>query len=202
MIRAVVFDFGNVIDRVNMSRFVEAIAETEQLSLQAVQELMRHSSPTARQYESGEIGTAEFYERIAAQHRLAMGKDEFLAAFGDIFTPIPATHDLVRALKPFYRLGLLSNTNEWHFEHGIQDCPVYPLFDAVTVSFAVGSMKPAEPIYRDILAKLDVPAGESVYIDDLHENVEGAKRLGMEAVRYSSHEELLHSLRSLGVRCV
>ena len=78
-----------------------------------------------------------------------------------------------------YRLGLLSNTNEWHFDHSIRTVDVFPLFDAVTLSYEVGAMKPAPVIYEDMLKKLGVPAGDCVYFDDIQENVDAGIRAGM-----------------------
>jgi FMN phosphatase YigB (HAD superfamily) len=91
------------------------------------------------------------------------------------------------------------NTNEWHFEHYIRAVDVFPLFDAVTVSFRVGEMKPGERIHRDVLSKLGLPPEACVFIDDLEENVEGARRLSMHGIRYTDHVRLVASLRALGV---
>jgi putative hydrolase of the HAD superfamily len=125
--------------------------------------------------------------------------EEFFRAFNDIFAPIPSTSALIRDLKGKHKIGLLSNTNEWHYEHYFKNVEVFPLFDSVTLSFDVKEMKPGPRIYRDALGKLGVRPEECVYIDDIEAYAEGARRVGMKGVRYVSHDSLLESLRALGV---
>ena len=95
-------------------------------------------------------------------------------AFNGMFSPIEPTLALIRRLKGRYRLGLLSNTNEWHFRGHIATVPVFPLFDTVTLSYEVREMKPGERIYRDALGKLGLPPESCVFIDDIEENVAAA----------------------------
>jgi putative hydrolase of the HAD superfamily len=106
---------------------------------------------------------------------------------------------LIRQLKARYRLGLLSNTSEWHFLHGIRPTEVFPLFDAVTLSFEVGVMKPGEGIYRDALEKLDLPPEACVYIDDIGEFADAATALGLHGIQYVDDETLMHRLAAIGV---
>ena len=83
---------------------------------------------------------------------------------------------LIRKLKPRYRIGLLSNTNEWHFDHAVRACTRLSHFDAVSVSYQVKAMKPSAPIYLDALGKLGTDPEETLFIDDRAENVEGDAR--------------------------
>ncbi|HSL91358.1 MAG TPA: HAD-IA family hydrolase, partial [Candidatus Limnocylindrales bacterium] len=105
----------------------------------------------------------------------------------------------IRDLKPAYKIGLLSNTNECHYERYFTSVEVFPLFDSVTLSFEVKEMKPGERIYRDAVGKLRVLPVECVYIDDIEAYAEGARRLGMEGIRYVTHGALLKSLDAAGV---
>jgi putative hydrolase of the HAD superfamily len=153
----------------------------------------------ADRYETGLMTSREFYASVCRIASLTMPEREFVGAWTDIFTPKPATLELVKLLKKRYRLGLLSNTNEWHFEFGIKPVGIFPLFDAVTLSFEVRAMKPDRRIYDDMLAKLNLPAGACVYIDDIAENVDAAAALGMRGIRYTTHEKLIEDLAKAGV---
>jgi FMN phosphatase YigB (HAD superfamily) len=44
-----------------------------------------------------------------------------------------------------------------------------------------------------------VRAEDCVFIDDIEANAEGARRLGMEGIRYVTHGALLESLGAAGV---
>jgi FMN phosphatase YigB (HAD superfamily) len=94
---------------------------------------------------------------------------------------------------------MLSNTNELHYTHNICTVAVFPLFDAVTLSFEVKAMKPARPMYDDILEKLAVTPEECVYIDDLNENVITANFLGMRGILFMTPEKLVQDLQRMGV---
>lgn len=197
-IKGVIFDFGGVISAFDNGIFLRSLLRHTTKTVEEMEARIVGSGLPQR-YESGRISSREFFREIAAGCALAMREEEFIPAFTSIFTPIAPTVRLIRELKPGYRLGLLSNTNEWHFEHHIRAVEVYPLFDAVTLSFRVGEMKPGERIYRDALSKLGLPPEACVFIDDLEENVEGARRLSIHGIRYTDHERLVASLRALGV---
>ena len=198
MIKAVVFDFGNVICAFDNDIFLRKLLPHTDMSFEDLKEGI-FDSDLHRRYESGLVSSGEFRREVVRKGRLSISREAFFEAFNGIFTPIPSTSGLIRSLKGKYRLGLLSNTNEWHYEHYIKKVEIFPLFDSVTLSFDVKEMKPSEGIYRDALAKLRAVPEESVYIDDIEAYAEGARRVGMKGVRYVSHESLLESLRALGV---
>ena len=199
MIRAVIFDFGNVICRFDIRLFLQRVSDFTGTSISTLTDILHQSSDLGRQYETGLITTDQFYNTLSGQYGYSVPMDAFVRAYTDIFTPIPSTLELIRHLKPHYKLGLLSNTNELHFVHAIQKVDVFPLFDAVTVSFQVKAMKPADAIYQDSLARLHMAAGECVYIDDVKENVGAAAHLGMHAIQFTTPEDLRAQLGLLKI---
>ncbi|HTO93203.1 MAG TPA: HAD family phosphatase [Bacteroidota bacterium] len=198
-VRAVIFDFGRVISDFDINRFIARIAGRSRLSREEITRSVSLGTDVAVRYETGFISSDEFFREISSLAALTMTRDEFIEAYADIFTPKPETFALVKFLKGKYTLGLLSNTNAWHYEYGIRPVEIFPLFDAVTLSFEVRAMKPDRRIYRDILAKLRLPAGACVYIDDIQEFVDAGKALGLRAIRYTTHDRLLSDLAAVGV---
>ncbi len=195
---AVVFDFGGVISSIDVGIFLRRLApRTEKTALEIGSLIYGSKLPVL--YESGRISSAEFFARLAALCGLRMSEEEFVPVFTEIFTPIESTLGLIRRLKGRYRLGLLSNTNEWHFRGHIETIPVFPLFDAVTLSYQVKEMKPGERIYRDALDKLGLPPEACVFIDDIEENVAAARKLSMRAIRYEGHDRLVAALAELDI---
>ena len=57
-------------------------------------------------------------------------------------------------------------------------------------------LKPEPRIYSLLLERWGLLAKECLFIDDVSANVEGARRMGMEAILYESHEQLLKELQS------
>ena len=198
MIRAIVFDFGNVVCSFDNDIFLRSLLRFTSLRFDELKSAIYASDLHAR-FESGRISSEEFFRQASRGGGLSASREEFFMAFLEIFTPIPSTFRLIRELKESYKVGLLSNTNECHYEHYVKKVEVFPLFDSVTLSFEVKEMKPGERIYRDALGKLGVPPGECVFIDDIEAYAEGARRVGMKGIRYVTHGALLVALQEAGV---
>jgi HAD superfamily hydrolase (TIGR01509 family) len=115
-----------------------------------------------------------------------------LTDFGDDYgAPEPPLVAVLRAVREHgVRTGLLSNAD------GLWAPPAEwdDLFDAVVISGEVGLAKPDRRIYLLTAAKLDLPPGDCVFVDDLALNVRGAAAAGMVGVHHrsvgSTREEL------------
>jgi putative hydrolase of the HAD superfamily len=198
VIRGVIFDFGNVICSFDVEIFLSKLHAWSGLDVETLRDRIYGSRLHSR-YERGEISSKEFHGEVVRRIGVDIPVEALADRFTDIFTPLESTHKLIRALKEKYRLGLLSNTNEWHYLRYIRKVPVFPLFDSVTLSFEVGALKPEPEIYLDALRKLSLPPEECVFIDDIGKYAEGAAEVGMRGVRYTGHAELVRELSGLGV---
>lgn len=199
MIKGVIFDFGNVICAFDNDIFLRRLLPHTGLRLEELKEAV-YASGLSTRYETGRISSGEFFREACRRGNLSIPMEEFFKAFTEIFTPLPGTSRLIRDLKKAYKVGLLSNTNECHYERYFKTVDVFPLFDSVTLSFQVKEMKPGERIYLDALGKLGLRPQECVFIDDIEAYAEGARRVGLQGIRYVSHASLLESLGAIGVR--
>jgi len=200
MIRAIIFDYGNVISRVDNWLFLERISAFCDTSPAELHRMIYEQSGLPVQYETGQITSDEFYGKISELCRLNMKRPDFIKAFTGIFTTIEETTRLLRKLKAHYKLALLSNTNEWDFEHEIRKHESFHLFDTVTLSFVVKEMKPGRKIFLDALVKLNLTPEECIYIDDIREYADAAHAIGIVGIHYVSHEQLLDALRIRDIR--
>jgi HAD superfamily hydrolase (TIGR01509 family) len=64
-------------------------------------------------------------------------------------------------------------------------------------SCRVGSSKPAPVIFHHALREVDALPEETMFIDDLHENVMAAASLGISAFHFTSAEDLLSEFSSM-----
>jgi FMN phosphatase YigB (HAD superfamily) len=198
-IRGIIFDFGRVICDFDVRIFLRKAAPYSGRTPADLDALMPSTMEFATAYETGLISSEEFFAQLSAKVSLRMPREEFVRAYTDIFTPIETTFELIRQLKPRYKLGLLSNTSVLHFEKGIKPVAVFPLFDTVSLSYEVRSMKPDRRIYDDAIRKMGLPPGACVYIDDIAANVAAGEALGLRAIQYTTHGALVADLRRLGV---
>ena len=199
MIEAVIFDFGNVICSFSVPLFIQGLSRKTGTTVEDLQKVMPGINRLAVDYETGLVSSDQFFERLCDLAGIRVSREDFIHAYVGIFTPIMETFEVVRALKPTHKLGLLSNTNEWHYLYCIRPLDIFPLFDAVSLSFEVRAMKPAPAIYADMLQKLQLPPEKCAYIDDVQENVTAAARFGLHAIHYTGPAQLHTALHHLGV---
>jgi glucose-1-phosphatase len=200
VIKAIIFDFGNVICTFDNGLFLTRISKYTDKSVEELDCLIYKESDLPRSYETGHLTSDEFFQKIVILCGLDIPKEVFIEAYTEIFSPIGPTFELIKKLKKNYRLALLSNTSEWDFNYGIKPVEIFDLFDAVSLSFEVKAMKPSHKIFDDCINKLHLKPSECIYIDDIKKYSDKATELGMIGINYTSHAELLASLKSYNIR--
>jgi HAD superfamily hydrolase (TIGR01549 family) len=100
------------------------------------------------------------------------------------------------------RLALVSNLSE-PYGAVVNERGLLQPFDAIVLSYEVGSVKPEPEIYREALARLGVEAGDAMMVgDSLLADVHGARAAGLSAVHLCRHGRFvdgqsIESLREL-----
>jgi epoxide hydrolase-like predicted phosphatase len=198
-IRTVIFDLGRVIVPFDFTRAYEQMSRRSGLSHDEIRERIR-STGLVPMLESGRIEAEPFVEQLCEAISCPLSFDEFRQIWFSIFsteTLIPES--LIESLKGRYRLLVLSNTNSMHYEMVERAYPHLRHFDHYVLSYKVGAMKPDEAIYREALRHAHADPAECFFTDDIPEYVEGARRLGIDAVQFHSHDQIVHELRVRGV---
>lgn len=75
----------------------------------------------------------------------------------------------------------------------------WELFDGAIVSAEVGLLKPQPEIYQLLLNLYGLKASETVFIDDMPHNVQGAEAVGISAIQFKNSAQCEEALKSLGV---
>lgn len=189
----IVFDFGNVLYRVDYGAMARAIAGPRS----AVFLTRFVGSPVQVAYETGEATLNEVLSELAREG-LPVRKDQFLEAYLGIFEPVPGSRELVTALAEVAPLGLLSNTSPEHARLFIEKAPEFEFFQAAAYSFEIGCMKPDPRTYREIAKRLGRAAQDLVYTDDVEEFARAAETVGMTGIPFRSAAELSRELARLG----
>ncbi|PZU88114.1 MAG: 2-haloalkanoic acid dehalogenase [Chelatococcus sp.] len=78
--------------------------------------------------------------------------------------------------------------------------PFLQSFDGTVVSAHERLLKPDPSIYRVLLDRYDLTAGDCIFVDDSIRNVEAARSVGMQAVHFVEPIDLRAELRGLGAR--
>lgn len=115
---------------------------------------------------------------------------------GDAIAP---TVEILRALKDRGRVRLyaLTNWSQETFPVAIERFDFLQWFEGIVVSGHEKTIKPFREIYQILLSRYSVPASTAVFIDDNRDNVVGARAAGMQALHYSTPEQLSRDLAPL-----
>ena len=195
-IRAVFFDLGGVIVRTEFQAPRQHLAERVGLEYDDLLKAV-FDSETARQASVGLISEDEHWAAVLRRLHLPESedqaiRDEFFA--GDV-TDLGLLN-FMRGLRKKYKVGLISNAwsglRPWIVSQKFAD-----VFDAMIISAEVGVGKPDARIFQIALEKLGVAPAEAVFLDDFPGNVEGARRIGMQAIHFVQPEAALEELRQI-----
>jgi HAD superfamily hydrolase (TIGR01509 family) len=107
--------------------------------------------------------------------------------------------ETIRRLKASYKLAVLSNTSLQTLDKLLHGHELEEVFDVVIASSETDYIKPQPEIFQSALDKLEVNAGEAVFIDDATGNVHGARQIGLAAHLFTGNQDLFTFLNSLGV---
>lgn len=198
MVNTIIFDFGKVLCNYDTDIFLKKLQDDTGKDISLLRDLI-YSTDITERADKGVITEQEFYDEVRQNCGLNLGQKDFINAFNQVFTPIEPVHELIRKLKGRYKLGLLSNASEWIFESEIRTLDIFPLFDAVTISYELKCLKPEAEIFHDMLDKLGRTPQECIFIDDRPENIEAADELGMKGIVFEDENKLNSELnRVLG----
>jgi len=92
------------------------------------------------------------------------------------------------------KTGLISNS--WG-PSGFHDSELADAFDAVLISGEVGMRKPDADIFLRAAELIGLPPDACVFVDDLEQNAEGARAVGMEAIVHRSARFTVPKLEEL-----
>jgi len=199
MIKVIYFDLGKVIIDFDYAVAIRQVMKVTSLSLAEVTAALTDSS-IINEYETGKISTAEFHRLVSGLLRLEVPLETFKQLWGNMFLPQPLlSESFLKSLRNRYRLILLSNTNEIHFEFVEERYPILDHIRERVLSYQVGYMKPDEKIYHTAVAKAGVRPEEILFTDDREENVNAARCIGIHAIRFQSEDQLKREMKLLGV---
>lgn len=200
-LRAVIFDIGRVLVRVNIEAVKSALAQGLPLSPQELWSAIE-KDPGWPDWQEGRMSARDWHLHLCKRFHLSLTFEQFTAVWNSALDPQPI-HDtsLFSGLSRKYRLGLLSNTDPIHVAKLESTYEFFEYFPKAvrTYSCAVGVSKPEPLIYQHALRACKVRAGETVYIDDVTAYVEAARRLGLTGVHFQSPTQLCSELAQLGI---
>ena len=137
--------------------------------------------------ESGHIGDEEWLKYLNKAKGLDWSMDDLVGIWSEMFTlnetgcgffakaqrdPAVSVHTLSNIAK--HHIDAIENNWNGFFDRA----------DGLFLSYQIGVRKPDPGIYRHALGRLGAEPGQCFFIDDLPENVEAARALGIQAHQF------------------
>lgn len=200
---AIIFDFGNVVAFFDYRRAFDRVGRALGRDGAELQQSARDLGfdDLLRRFECGRLTADEF--SISACRLLGGGlpPQEFASAWAEIFWLNEALVPTIRALEAAgYPLVLGSNTNVLHADWFRREfAAILSSFTSLVLSFDVGHAKPSAEFYLACVKAAGARSADCIFIDDLAENVEGARSAGLSGLLYRDPGTLSRELRVLGV---
>ncbi|MBS1508418.1 MAG: HAD family phosphatase [Bacteroidetes bacterium] len=197
-IKNIIFDLGGVILDLDVSKTHQAFGEMAGLSAKEIQ-AKSSTEPFFNDFEKGLLSDHEFRQRIKSFLNKPATNEEIDAAWNAMLVKIPTEkYELLLRLRETHRVFLLSNTNNIHLEYFNQ--LVYRdtghpeldyFFHKAYYSHLMKMRKPDQEIYARVLNENNLSAGETLFLDDNFDNIEGAARVGIQTIHVTSPSAIL-----------
>ena len=202
--KAVIFDIGRVIVRLDPKRALEPFAaamngsgeqSAKTLSAEDAWELIR-ADQRWHDWQEGRISSVEWHRHLMQRLNISLGFEEFREAWNLVIDPdLILGESFFAGLSTRCRLALLSNTDPIHVEYLEQRFSFCHQFPVKIYSCRVGMSKPSPAIYEAALESLGVGAREALYVDDMPEFVAAARRIGIDSICFTTKALLELELR-------
>ena len=185
-IKNIVLDMGNVLLDYDPEFVMETFCSSEEEKNVIRKELFE--GPEWPAADKGEIKDEDRFDlikgRVPEQHHEALRN---CAMHWDVcMTPLPGAREFCEYVRAQgYGVYILSNASNAFYKYFPTFLPL-DFFDGVFVSSDYLMLKPDLKIYQTFLEKYGLNGEECLFIDDRIDNVEGARKAGMNAVRFTN----------------
>src|SRR5712692_4871698 len=197
--RAIIFDIGGVLIRMNISHAIDGLTGDQSLSPEKVWSTLL-KDPRWPDWQEGRITPRDWHQYLVKRLESKLSFERFVEVWNQALDPEPIQdHVFLEKLSKKYGLAVLSNTDPLHVAYMERTYDFLGFFPARIYSCRVGTRKPSPLIYKQALQACRVGAEAAIYIDDVAGYAQAAERLGMRSIVFQSTEQLQSDLRMLGV---
>jgi glucose-1-phosphatase len=196
-IKLAVFDLGNVLFDFDFERAMRYWAKAANVDKRVIARRLAFDE-NAADYESGMISSQEYFSGLKESLGIPISMEELVegwnSIFGDVIKP---SYDAIVLIKKSCRVVALSNTDQshdpvWRAKYSKE----IKVFEKIYTSWSLRMMKPERRIFEYVLKDQRVKAGAAVFFDDVAENVEAARSVGLQAVHVTSPNTIAEWLES------
>ncbi len=203
-IKAIVFDFGNVIINIDVDRTYKAFADYTFKSPEKIKALFEQNE-VFKNYEIGKFNDDEFRDVIRQVCGYPLNDDEIDHAWNTLLLDVPrARWDYLDELRHRLPIYLLSNTSNIHISKckllakkafGISDFT--SIFTKAYLSYEIKMFKPDYAIYQYVIDDIGLKPEQILFFDDNADNIAAALDMGIRAVKIDPPQDFMDIIEHL-----
>ncbi len=189
MIKNIIFDMGNVLLSYDPDVCLKCFVEKE-----ADREIIKRELFMGPEWVEGDLGLltdAERFDKVSRRvpERLHTALKKCALEWTMCMKPVQGAREFLNYAKERdYRIFVLSNASSSFYDYFPGFMP-FEYFDGMVVSCDVHIVKPDIRIYEYLLEKYGLKPEECFFMDDLPQNVEAAKKAGLNAAVFQGDFE-------------
>ncbi len=195
MIKLIIFDIGDVLINFNDDEYINYISKKLHIN---AKDFTNCLNPLVVKMEYGAASLKQTEDALAKRFNTSDGSLEWIQSYRKIAKLNRQVFNLINSLSKRYKVVLLSNVGRARYIEGLQLIKGVKV-DRVFASCYIKMRKPEARIYRYALKKMDTAPSEAVFIDNMEENVIGARKVGIKAIKFVGYEQLVKDLRKLKI---
>ncbi|HEV5085766.1 TPA: HAD family phosphatase [Streptococcus pneumoniae] len=195
----IIFDLGNVLIEWNKEKILSKICKND-LEYNLFNKFVFQSNLWI-DLDNGKI-SLEFLENQLIDEMGHQYQDQIHELVWNWFNYVDLydeVYELIKQLKKKnFQIYVLSNTSSiFHILLDSVLSKVSSVLDGYVISCEVKMMKPQKEIYLSLVNKYQLDIKNCIFLDDLEENVEAARTLGIKAFQIKERKEISNILKDL-----
>lgn len=196
----IVFDLGGVVFSWQPDALIRRVFDDFKTQKLVRSELIDH--PDWVELDKGTMTLRQAIDRSAARTGLPRSDvEQFLEAVPPSLKPINETIELIREVRTTdNRLFVLSNMPLETMAYLEKNHRIWDLFDGIVISSRIRKVKPEIEIYEHLLSQHQLEAGETIFIDDMSENLAAAASIGIQTIQFVDPFQCRQALLAFGHR--
>ncbi len=200
MIKNIVFDIGNVLVEFKPQVFIKKFNYDDETKGKVMKAIF--GSKHWPELDRGTLKQEEAMKLFCVEApELEKEINELMDKWMDMLIPMKDSIRLLLALKEKgYKVFVLSNYHEKAFERIKEENEFFNCIDGGIISYEVKYIKPQREIYESLINKYNLIPEETIFIDDVVENLQGAEKLGIKALHFIDANDAIEKLKELSVQ--
>jgi putative hydrolase of the HAD superfamily len=195
-IETIIFDFGGVVLDIDPQLTINEFAKLGFTDLERVNSDV--FTQLIRKFERGILTPEVFRAKMKVFLGIDVSDQQFDEAWNALLFDIPGERiEIIEQVKENYRILLLSNSNEIHYDLYVRDLQLRfgyrefaDLFHNAYFSFDVHLSKPDIEIYEFVINQEDLDPKKTLFIDDRLDNIEAARKTGLQTYLLQNPERV------------